>query len=86
MPLRSDKALGLAFGRNLVDARRRRGVSQERLAFAAGLTRDTIGKLENGRRQPRLATILILCEVLRVEPNELLDGLTAEYEPKLPLP
>jgi transcriptional regulator with XRE-family HTH domain len=67
----------LMFGRNLCLIRRRRGFSQERLAWRAGLSRDTIHKLETGKRSPRLGTILILADTLGVDPGEFLKGLRA---------
>lgn len=65
----------LMFGRNLCLIRRRRGLSQEQLAATARLSRDTIHKLEAGRRFPRLATVLDLADSLVVDPCELLKGL-----------
>lgn len=63
------------FGRNLCLARRRRGLSQERLAERTGLCRDTIYKIEMGQRSPRLDTLLTLADALRVDASELLKGL-----------
>ncbi|HEY2478524.1 MAG TPA: helix-turn-helix transcriptional regulator [Solirubrobacterales bacterium] len=63
------------FGRNLLLARRRHGLSQERLAARAGLSRDTIYKIEMGTRSPRLDTLLRLADTLGVDPCELLMGL-----------
>lgn len=63
------------FGRNLCLVRRRCGHSQERLAARAGLSRDTIHKLEMGHRSPTLGTLLAIADTLRVDPCELLDGL-----------
>jgi transcriptional regulator with XRE-family HTH domain len=63
------------FGRNLCLIRRRCGQSQEQLASRAGLGRDTIFKLEAGKRSPTLRTLLILADTLGVDPCELLKGL-----------
>lgn len=63
------------FGRNLCLARRRRGLSQERLAERTGLCRDTIYKIEMGLRSPRLDTLLTLADVLQVDATDLLSGL-----------
>ena len=63
------------FGRNLFMARRRAGISQESLARFARLHRTEIGLLENGRREPRLVTILKLSHGLGLEPGELLAGM-----------
>lgn len=63
------------FGRNLCLARRRRGLSQEKLAERTGLCRDTIYKIEMGQRSPRLDTLLVLADVLSIDVAELLNGL-----------
>jgi transcriptional regulator with XRE-family HTH domain len=63
------------FGRNLCLTRRRRGLSQEKLAERTGLCRDTIYKIEMGQRSPRLDTLLTLADALRVDAAELLRGL-----------
>jgi transcriptional regulator with XRE-family HTH domain len=65
----------LMFGRNLYLARQRRGLSGERLAERAGMSRDGIYKLELGQRSPRLATVLALADALGIGPAELLKGL-----------
>lgn len=63
------------FGRNLCLARRRRGLSQEKLAERTGLCRDTIYKIEIGQRSPRLDTLLTLADALSLDAAELLNGL-----------
>jgi len=63
------------FGRNLCLARRKRGLSQERLAERTGLCRDTINNIEMGHRSPRLDTLLTLADALRVDAAELVRGL-----------
>ena len=65
----------LMFGRNLFLIRRRRGLSQARLAELAGLSKDGVSKLELGTRSPRLASVLALADALAVDPCELLKGL-----------
>jgi transcriptional regulator with XRE-family HTH domain len=68
------------FGNNVFKFRRRLGVSQEPLAIFAGLHRTEIGLLENGKREPKLETIVKLIRALGVEPNHLLADV------KLPKP
>jgi transcriptional regulator with XRE-family HTH domain len=63
------------FGHNLCLTRRRRGLSQEKLAERTGLCRDTIFKIEMGQRSPRLDTLLTLADALRIDVAELLSGL-----------
>ena len=77
MPAEGNHALAQAFGTRLRATGEKSGVSQENLATLAGLSRDAIGKLETGRRLPRLDTLLALMSALEVEPSELLKGLEA---------
>jgi transcriptional regulator with XRE-family HTH domain len=86
MTRQQDTALAIGFGENLARIRWGRRISQQRLAQAAGLSRDTIGKLESGKRLPGLDTVLVICQVLEIDPNELLAGLEAENTSNLPLP
>ena len=68
--------LAACFGRNLWILRRRSGYSQEDLSARAALHRTEIGLLENGKRLPRLDTIIQLAGAMEKVPGELLDGMT----------
>ena len=65
-------------GRNVLRCRREACLSQEKLAARAGLHRTEIGLIENGRRMPRVDTLVKLIGALRVEPTELLKGIVWE--------
>lgn len=56
----------------LKEWRERRGLSQRRLAELSGVHYVSIAKIETGQLDPRVSTLLKLCEVLRVTPSELL--------------
>jgi transcriptional regulator with XRE-family HTH domain len=64
--------LRLAFATNLRRLRSVRGLSQQKLALAAGLNRSHLSRLENGVNDPRLEIVGKLADVLGVEPAELL--------------
>lgn len=70
-----------SFGKNLRIARLLKGHTQESLADGTGLTRDTIQKLENGRRRPHLDTFVDLVEYLGVDPVELIKREDAPLMP-----
>jgi transcriptional regulator with XRE-family HTH domain len=70
------------FRHHLFMARRRTGMSQRALAEVAGLSLDSISKLERGKRSPNLTAICLLARALEVKPSELIDGL----RPPRPLP
>lgn len=63
------------FGRNLQRHRKRAGLSQEELSFAAALHRTQIGMLERGARLPRIDTLVKLMGALEVSAAELLVGI-----------
>ncbi|MEX1140979.1 MAG: helix-turn-helix transcriptional regulator [Thermoleophilaceae bacterium] len=63
------------FGANVRRRRHEVGISQEDLAYEAGMHFTAISKLERGEREPRLHTILSVAAALEVPPAHLLDGL-----------
>jgi transcriptional regulator with XRE-family HTH domain len=82
MPNEFDPQVAAAFGKNLRAARKKKGIGQEKLAWATGLHRTTMGFLENGERVPRIDTFLRLAEALEVEPADLLKGVKPSPIPK----
>jgi transcriptional regulator with XRE-family HTH domain len=63
------------FAANLRMHRRRRGLSQEDLGFAASLHRTEISLLETTGRDPRLRTIVRLARALEIPAADLLEGI-----------
>ena len=61
-------------GRNVREARRRAGMSQEQLAFEAGMKRSYVSDLERGTRNPSVKAIGRLAIALGVSPPDLLRG------------
>lgn len=51
--------------------RKRRNLSQVRLADLAGITQSTLSNYENGRREPAVSTLIRIAEVLDVSLDEL---------------
>ena len=58
-------------GRNLKQIRKKRGWSQEELAFESGLHRTYISGIERGARNPSILVLARLAETLRVKVTEL---------------
>ncbi|MBS1490926.1 MAG: helix-turn-helix transcriptional regulator [Bacteroidetes bacterium] len=71
MNFRDKKAL-LAFGRNLQKIRRGKEITQEELAYKSNISLSQIARIETGRTNPTLCTILELAKNLRVDPAELM--------------
>ena len=61
------------FGQHLIELRKARGWSQERLALESGLARSYVGGIERGQRNLALINICILADTLGVTPREMLD-------------
>ncbi len=65
-------------GKQLQRVREEKGVSQAKLAKAAGIPVGTLRNLEQGRRVPRLDTAIKLAEALGVSLDELTTEAPAE--------
>lgn len=59
------------FGRNLREARKARGFSQEGFAHAVDLDRTYIGGIERGERNPGLKVIIRIADALELDVGEL---------------
>lgn len=63
------------FGQHLIELRKAKGWSQERLALESGLARSYIGGIERGQRNLALINICVLADTLGVTPSEMLNFL-----------
>lgn len=59
-------------GRELRKAREAAGLTQEKLAFAAGVDRTYISQLECDKKSPTVAMLFKLCAPLGVAPSKLI--------------
>ncbi len=62
----------MKFAKNLTRLRKQANLSQDKLAEQLHITRQAISKWESGLSTPDLETLLALCEILNVTPNQLL--------------
>lgn len=77
-------AVAERFAHNLRGVRESADLTQEELAFRAGLHRTEVGLLERAERTPRIDTLAKLAGALGVETTALLDGiawLPGDYRP-----
>ncbi len=65
----------LLLGKRLAELRKKRGLTQERLAQSIDVTSIYISHIETCRSIPSLETVVKLCDALEVTPNELLLGI-----------
>ena len=60
-------------GDKLKDLRIRRALTQEELAAAAGIGKNTVNRLERDLTEPRPPTLRKLAQALEVDPAELVE-------------
>lgn len=68
----------MAFSDNLQTLRAQAGVTQEQLAEALGVSRQSVSKWEGGLSFPELDTILRICDLYHVDLDTLLRGDVAQ--------
>ena len=62
-------------GKRVADARKKKGMSQERLAAESGIDRSHLGFIEQGRRHPTVATLYKLTRSLGLSLEQLFKNL-----------
>lgn len=71
--MKKEKEITKLFGQKLRELRILKGLSQEGLAFAAGLDRSYVGGVERGERNPSLRNINLLAKTLEVPIRDLFE-------------
>ena len=61
-------------GNNVRDRRLQLGMTQRELAEVSGYTEPNFSHLENGRRNPRMTTMLALAKALKTTVADLSEG------------
>lgn len=69
------------FGENVRRARHARGWTQEDLSAETNLAVVQVSRIERGKREVRLSTLVRLLDGLEVQPETLLDGLLRRSDP-----
>ena len=69
----NDKLAQARFGENLKKLRLERGLSYRKMAYACSVDNSKISKIEKGRVNITLNTMLQLAEALQIHPSELLN-------------
>ena len=72
--------LNTVFGEQLRSARKTAHLTQEELAFRAGLDRTYISLLERGLKSPTLTTFFQLCRALNQQPDIFIARINAQLE------
>ena len=72
MNIPPQRQVARAFGKVLVSCRRTAKISQEELAFRAGLDRTYPSLLERGLRQPTIGKFMAIGYALKIDPSTLM--------------
>ena len=72
MNFRNDSWL-IDFGQNLKKVREKMNYTQEKLAYESQLSLSQIARIETGKVNPTLCTIITIAKTLRVEPIDLFN-------------
>lgn len=62
-----------ALGTNVREVRERLGLTQEQVAERSGVHATEVSRIEGGKRDPQVSTVLRLAKALEIEPGRLLD-------------
>ena len=63
-------------GRRIAELRREKGLTQEALAEAMGVSRNHVADIELGTRNTGVWSLLLICKALAVTPAELFEDFT----------
>jgi transcriptional regulator with XRE-family HTH domain len=70
---RPDDPTMVNFGANLRKARKACGLTQEQVSERSGVQAGEISRIEAGKRDPKVSTLLRLAEAVETPPGKLLD-------------
>lgn len=70
--IRNEEIL-IKLGENLRRLRTGKNMSQEELALKAGLALSQISRIENGKLNSSISTIIVIAKTLNVHPGELFE-------------
>ena len=72
MNFRSEKIL-TQFGKHLKKLRQEKGITQEDLAYNSGISLSQIARIETGKINPTLCTLIEIAKNLKVNKQDLFD-------------
>lgn len=74
--------MSLTFGEKIKEARKSQNLTQKQLAEAIGAKHNSVSDWENDKNKPDPDTIELLCGVLKITPNYLLQSSKEDFSPK----
>ena len=77
---RAEKVIREALADTIIGLRREEGISQDRLAFMAGLNRTYMGKIERAEANPSVHKLVKIFEALGTDPARILKVFRAHVK------
>lgn len=74
--------MSLTFGEKIKEARKSQNLTQKQLAEEIGAKHNSVSDWENDKNKPDPDTIELLCGVLKITPNYLLNSSKEDFSPK----
>lgn len=68
-----DERILIAFGKNLKRLRTNSNFTQEELAYQSGVSLSQIARMETGKINPTLCTLVTVAQTLKIRAPDLLD-------------
>lgn len=65
--------MSIEFGKHLRELRKKNGYTQQQMADMLNINRSTYTYYETGKSQPSFQNLKMLCEILKVDYNTILD-------------
>jgi len=69
----TDKQILIEIGKNLANARRKKGITQVELANRIGIEKSNYNIIEKGKSNPQILTYAKICTALECELHELFE-------------
>ncbi len=58
--------LNKKIGERIIRLRKERGLTMEKLAYESGISKGGLSEIERGMKEPRLSTLIKICEALDI--------------------
>jgi transcriptional regulator with XRE-family HTH domain len=68
-----DEKILAAFGKNLQRLRKKNNFTQEELAYNSGISLSQIARIETGKINPTVCTLIIIAKTLKIKASDLMD-------------
>ena len=68
-----DEKILVSFGKNLQRLRRNSKFTQEELAYVSGLSLSQIARMETGKVNPTVCSLIVIAKTLKIPQKDLLD-------------